>query len=195
MRVARLGLIATLSLSLLATPAHASQPVNSTESAFAEVRSLHLMERPDVLRLQKQMKIKGTMPPAYWWDVAQCETRRDWKDGGRWGGGLGIAVTTWTNYGGREFASHPSRATIAEQMYVANRVAITGFQTKRTFLTMEDRLNNRPFFRPRAGFFGWGCIANNRYLHPDRWRKNHRRVWRASKKDVLSTLWKPSTSE
>jgi hypothetical protein len=99
----------------------------------------------------------------YWKKVAQCETAQNWQDGGNWGGGLGIARSTWEGYGGKEFASHPSKATVLEQIVVANRVAVFGYQTKE-FLTIEDRLNNKPFFRPAVGFKGWGCIKNNTYL-------------------------------
>lgn len=185
LRVARFGLIATLFISV--APAHAQALSEADKGVVHE----SAFKTPDVLRLQAQMKVKHTMPPAYWWDVAQCETRRDWQDGGKWGGGLGIATTTWTNYGGREFANHPSRATIAEQMIVANRIAVLGYQTKRTFMTLEDKQKNRPFFRPRAGFFGWGCIKANRYLHPQNWRDNNRRHWVRGKKNVELNLWKP----
>lgn len=112
------------------------------------------------------------MPEAFWDDLSHCEVGGNWQDKGAWGGGLGIAVTTWVNYGGREFASHPSGATKREQITVARRVAIYGFQTRHTYLTLADRLANRPFFRPPAGWFGWGCIANNRYLHPWVWLRN-----------------------
>ena len=188
MRVARLGLIATLFLSIPAHRASAETPPVKISSGTVH-ESAYVPQ--DVSRLQRQMKVKGTMPPAYWWDVAQCETRRNWQDGGKWGGGLGIATTTWRNYGGREFARHPARATIAQQMIVANRVAVLGYQTKNTYMTLEDRVNKKPFFRPRAGFFGWGCIKNNRYLHPQNWRDNNRRHWVKGKKDVQSTLWNP----
>jgi hypothetical protein len=102
----------------------------------------------------------------YWKKVAQCETRQDWQNGGNWGGGLGIATSTWQGYGGKEFASHPSKATILEQIIVANRISTFGYQTKNEFMTVEDRTNNKPFFRPAVGFSGWGCIKNNSYLKP-----------------------------
>jgi len=101
----------------------------------------------------------------YWKKVAQCETRGDWQDGGNWGGGLGIAKSTWEGYGGKEFAPHPSKASVLEQIVVANRIAVFGYQTNE-FLTLDDRLNSRPFYRPAVGFNGWGCIKNNTYLKP-----------------------------
>jgi hypothetical protein len=101
----------------------------------------------------------------YWSKVAQCETAGNWQDKGNWGGGLGIAESTWKGYGGRQFAPHPSQATVLEQIVVANRIAVFGFQTNE-YRTLQDRLDAKPFFRPAVGFNGWGCIKNNRYLKP-----------------------------
>lgn len=184
---ARLGFVACLTLSI-AEPhlVHAegtTQPT-PTPNTTPVVKEMGL-HTADVMALQAQMKTKGTMPPAYWRDVAQCETSQNWQDKGKWGGGLGIATTTWRGFGGYEFAKHPSQATPEEQMIIANRIAVFGYQTKREYLTLDDKLNNKPFFRPKAGFFGWGCIANNRYLHPKNWRDNNRKLWRQSKRDVL----------
>ena len=185
---ARLGLVACITLSLVhPSTAHAEEAKvepKPTINTSPRVYEMGLFSK-DVLALQEQMKTKGVMPPAYWKDVAQCETANNWKDKGKWGGGLGIATTTWRGFGGYEFAKHPSEATMHEQMFVANRISVFGYQTKREFLTLEDKQNNRPFFRPKAGFFGWGCIANNRYLHPKNWRDNNRRLWLQSKKNVL----------
>lgn len=104
-------------------------------------------------------------PDRYWDRVAVCETRSNWQNGGRFAGGLGIAVTTWKNYGGHQFASHPSRATREQQIEIANRISMFGFQTKNVFLSEAD-IPNRPFFRPPVGFGGWGCISQNDYLSP-----------------------------
>lgn len=94
-------------------------------------------------------------PSAKYWDkVAQCETHSNWKDKGNFAGGLGIATTTWRNYGGYQFANHPSRATRVEQIRVANRVAVRGF------------IRKDGSFQLPAGFGGWGCIRNNTYLRP-----------------------------
>lgn len=102
----------------------------------------------------------------YWDKVAWCETHKDWKNGGYWAGGLGIARSTWVGYGGRDFASVPNKASKAEQIVIANRIAVFGYQTKNEFRTYEDRLNNKPFFRPPAGFGGWGCIRLKPHLKP-----------------------------
>lgn len=96
----------------------------------------------------------------YWHRMAQCETGGNWKDSGRWSGGLGIYAQTWINYGGREFASKPEKATVEEQIIIANRISTQGYQTKNEFLTLEDRQKNKPYFRPAVGFGGWGCKKN-----------------------------------
>jgi hypothetical protein len=115
------------------------------------------------------------MPVAYWDDVAYCETHGNWIDGGAYAGGLGIAQTSWENYGGREFSRTPKGATKEEQLEVAYRISVAGYQTKHVYLTLDDKLNNKPFFRPAAGFFGWGCIRAHQSLHPQNWLRNHRR--------------------
>jgi hypothetical protein len=138
------------------------------------------MKRPPVVpetELQVQMRHPKVMPIQYWDAVAVCEsslngTTARWDDGGNFSGGLGIATSTWIGFGGRQFASKAGRATKEEQLIVANRISVLGFQTKQ-FLTMDDRLNNRPFFRNGVGFTGWGCVKNNGYLRPERWLKNH----------------------
>ena len=93
----------------------------------------------------------------YWHRMAQCETGGDWKNTGQWSGGLGIYTQTWKGYGGLEFASKPEKATIDEQIIVANRISTQGYQTKNEFRTLEDRQKNKPFFRHPVGFSGWGC--------------------------------------
>ena len=96
----------------------------------------------------------------YWHRMAECETGSNWKNTGRWSGGLGIYTQTWKGYGGLEFASKPELATIDEQIIIANRVSTQGYQTKNEFRTFEDKQRNRPFFRDPVGFGGWGCKKN-----------------------------------
>lgn len=96
----------------------------------------------------------------YWHRMAQCETGGDWKNRGRWSGGLGIYIQTWKGYGGLEFASKPEKATIDEQIIIANRISTQGYQTKNQFRSLEDRQKNKPFFRQPVGFGGWGCKKN-----------------------------------
>lgn len=78
--------------------------------------------------------------------LAWCETHGDWKNGGNWSGGLGIARSTWLAYGGRQFAPAPHHATKDEQIVVANRIALWGF----------TRRDGR-FVYP-VGLSGWGAL-------------------------------------
>lgn len=177
MLVAHLGLVAVLSLpnSLFTAEPIEDEKGVTKNNVSTQVKTQSVSHIPAELR--RQMRNKLVMPITYWDDVAQCETRaseRGWIDGGRFAGGLGIYVGTWKNYGGRQFAPTPDKATKEEQIVVANRIAVFGFQTKNEFMTLDDRLNKRPFFRPKVGYFGWGCIKNNRYLHPERWKQNRR---------------------
>lgn len=96
----------------------------------------------------------------YWHKMAQCETGTNWKNKGRWSGGLGIFDQTWKGYGGKEFAPKPELATIDEQIIIANRISTQGYQTKDEYWTYEQRETNKPFFRPAVGFGGWGCKKN-----------------------------------
>lgn len=110
--------------------------------------------------LKEQMKNPKVPRNSYWDKVAQCETQGNWRDKGQWAGGLGIYRQTWVGYGGRDFAPTPDKATRLEQIVVANRIAVHGYQTKNSFKTLQDKLENKPFFRYPVGFNGWGCIRN-----------------------------------
>lgn len=103
---------------------------------------------------------KARPTKAFWDELAQCETGQNWKDSGKYAGGLGIYVGTWVRYGGREFAKHPSGATREEQIIVANRIAVDGYQTKNSYLTLDDKLNNKPHFQRPVGLGGWGCYKS-----------------------------------
>ena len=155
-----------LTLIMLATSVVASPAASAATGGFSEVpsepRSTIL---PSVPTKWKSVQFKMGPSIKYWKKVAQCETGQNWQDGGNWGGGLGIARSTWEGYGGKQFASHPSKATVLEQIVVANRIAVFGWQTNE-FRTLDDKLNNKPFYRPAVGFNGWGCIKNNTYLKP-----------------------------
>jgi hypothetical protein len=87
------------------------------------------------------------MPLDRFWDaVARCETGGDWKNPGRYAGGLGIYIQSWTGWGGREFAPAPDAAAPHEQIIVANRISTQGW-------TRPDNKYVAP-----VGFSGWGCI-------------------------------------
>jgi len=99
----------------------------------------------------------GAVRDSYWDRVAWCETHRDWKNGGNWAGGLGIARSTWNGFGGKDFAPTPDRATRLQQIVIANRISVFGYQTHHVYATQRDRELDRSFFRNPVGFHGWGC--------------------------------------
>ena len=124
--------------------------------------------------LVTQLKSKKGGSIAFWEAVSWCETNHDWNDGGYFSGGLGMAQSVWEGYGGRQFASRPPKATKHEQIIVANRMAFFGYQTKNVFRTLDDKLNNKPFFRPAIGWrssSNWGkSCANWKTRKPARFR-------------------------
>ena len=118
---------------------------------------------PARLELVNQMTKPGVPGLDYWLKVAICESGLPgkpfprWDDGGRYAGGLGImtsgkygdsAMGTWERWGGEEFASRPDKATPAEQLVVANRIAVLGWEQP------NGKIKNP------VGFKGWGCIRN-----------------------------------
>lgn len=122
--------------------------------------------------LNEQLRTKKAGSVKFWEAVSWCETNHDWDNGGYYAGGLGIAKSTWAGYGGRQFASTPAKATKTEQIIVANRISFLGFQTKRQFRTLEDKQNNKPFFRPPVRTPQWGknCVNwKTRKPHSDRY--------------------------
>lgn len=94
--------------------------------------------------------------------LAHCETHKDWTNGGNWAGGLGIARSTWVNYGGRQFARTPDRATKDEQIIVANRIALWGF-------TKQSGSYKYP-----VGLGGWGGLP---CALPIKYAKQHPAVY------------------
>lgn len=137
---------------------------SATDTTVAPTTSIGTAPAPvqtQDVEVLRPVKLLHPMPlPEYWDDLAQCETAGNWQDGGKWGGGLGIYTGTWKTYGGYEFAKHPGKATKAEQIIVARRIAIEGYQTKDKFITLEDAQKNRPWFQEPVGFSGWGCVKS-----------------------------------
>ena len=113
--------------------------------------------------LRAQLKTKKGGSVRFWEAVSWCETNHKWNDGGYYAGGLGIAQSAWRGFGGWQFATTPKNATKEEQIVVANRISFFGFQTKNVYRTLEDRENNKPFFRPAIGWrssknWGKNCV-------------------------------------
>lgn len=139
----------------------------------------HARPEPDynvdnvTIELAQQMRHPMVQPLSYWDRVAVCESSTDgttarWNDGGRFAGGLGIYVGTWRSYGGADFATTPAKATRLQQIVIANRISVVGFQTRNEYRTLADRLAGRTYYRPAAGFNGWGCVRNHKSLKPKR---------------------------
>jgi len=161
MRILRvIILILTMLVTTIVTGPAASAATGGVSEQSSEPRSTTL---PSVPTKWKYVTFKMGPSIDYWKKVAQCETAQNWKNGGYYSGGLGMAQSTWEGYGGTDFGKHPYNASILEQIVVANRVAVLGWQTHE-FRTLDDKLNNRPFYRPSVGFSGWGCIKHNSYL-------------------------------
>jgi len=145
-------------MALAQSPALAEGQTTDTtvpQVAEAQVEQVVFTRPYEVSSLGKTKHAKVSLD--FWDELARCETGGNWKNGGNWAGGLGIALSTWQGYGGTEFAKRPNHATKEEQIIVATRVALTGYQTKNVFLKLEDR-PNKPFFRPAVGFGGWGAL-------------------------------------
>lgn len=117
-----------------------------------------------------QMQDPRTPSLAYWARLAECETQGDWQDKGQWGGGLGIFTRgafrddnmgTWERWGGEEFAKHPSGATVLEQVVIANRIALFGYETTVQRDPERAKIQGVPatyvWKRSGVGFGGWGC--------------------------------------
>ena len=138
----------------------------------AKVKALSYADMHPELVTQLKSKKGGSI--AFWESVSWCETNHNWENSGYYAGGLGIAQSAWKGYGGWEFARTPKKATKQEQIVVGNRIAFFGFQTRDTFITLDDKLNNKPFFRPAQGWknmtkWGKGC-ANWKTRKPARAR-------------------------
>jgi len=110
---------------------------------------------------------------SFWDELAQCETAQDWQNGGRYAGGLGImnsssfpksSMGTWERFGGEEFAPSPDKATRDEQILVANRISVGGYQkwvdrdpdwARRQGVPARYLWDQKP-----VGFTGWGCYKS-----------------------------------
>lgn len=160
------ALIVSISFTFAATaealaPPQRTEKLTTTSQQFRSQIPSKPEESKAVQELKLQMLNPKVPPMAYWEQVAVCESSKDgynadWKDKGRWSGGLGIYIGTWVRWGGRHFAPTPWQATKHEQMVVANRIAVLGFH----FFT---------YSKQPVGFNGWGCIRNRSSLEPKKW--------------------------
>lgn len=111
---------------------------------------------------------RGAPPDAYWDAVARCETKQNWQNRGHFAGGLGIMTRgtyeksprgTWEWWGGEQFAPSPDYATRIQQIVIANRISMFGFQTTGIYRTWEDKQAKRSIFKYPVGYFGFSCAA------------------------------------
>lgn len=178
----RVGLALTMfTVTTMAPIVHAEAPATDTVRRPTARLGPDYRHHPDFLALLAQMRAHPELPPLDFWDaIALCETGMqangipgEWDRGHDWGprarswvsGGLGLAHTTWRGYGGRQFAPKAAFASKWAQIIVANRVGFIGWQTTDEFLTFEDRQQNRPHFRPAAGFrSGWGGACYRQWV-------------------------------
>ena len=138
--------------------------------------------------LGRQMRDPRVPPIAYWLRVAECETNSNWKDGGKFAGGLGIytkgkfrdaSMGTWEHFGGEDFALHPSGASMLQQIVIANRIAVFGYKTVVNRGAEKAKRMGVPqiyvFDQENVGFTGWGCIRNTVGV-PKEWLKRNKVV-------------------
>ena len=112
----------------------------------------------------------------FWDKLAWCETNGDWQNGGKFAGGLGIYQGTWENWGGKEFAPTPDKATKEEQIIVAQRVSTLGYSATITRDPEWARIHGVPTTylhkKDPVGFNGWGALRcaggrpNTYYYNP-----------------------------
>lgn len=128
---------------------------------------------PALIRSQAVKREHALPTNSFWDELAQCETAQDWQNGGRWAGGLGIMTSssfpkasmgTWERFGGEEFAPSPDKATRAEQIEIANRIAVKGWTTVHHRDKDWARRQGIPavwnFVQRPVGLTGWGCYKS-----------------------------------
>jgi peptidoglycan/LPS O-acetylase OafA/YrhL len=87
-------------------------------------------------------------PESFWLAIARCETGTNWKNGGRFSGGLGIYVGSWKAWGGLDFGPAPADATPEQQVIVADRISTQGW------------IRPNGSMQAPVGFSGWGCVRS-----------------------------------
>ena len=165
--ILKIVLIATISLAvwLMHNPPAKAAPQTTIKKEFVYVFITSTTQAPQVHKQKVQARNSSKWDISwlatlqrphnkYWDKVAQCETASNWKDRGKFAGGLGIYLQTWRGFGGQEFAPKQWLATRLEQITIANRIALHGW------------LAPNGYFQQPVGFNGWGCIKNNDYLEP-----------------------------
>ena len=132
----------------------------TTTASVVEVVSVNKLSATEIAPAVFTVKAKA--PDSFWDKLAWCETQGDWKNGGNWAGGLGIARSTWQRFGGKEFASAPNFATKEEQIVVANRISTQGYsgviQRDPEWAKVHGVAVSEPYTQNPVGFSGWGAL-------------------------------------
>jgi hypothetical protein len=191
-RYKSLILAGLLSLTLTPSAARAADSPEGRERTLTVQSSQQSAKRTE----WKKVKIKVIPTIEYWEKVAVCESSSDgekanWRNGGTWAGGLGIYTKgtfgdpdmgTWERWGGEEFAPSPDKATKAEQIIVANRIAVLGWKTTIYRDPEMSKIQGIPavyeYNKKPVGFGGWGCIKSKstgkwRIGLPKNWKKDN----------------------
>lgn len=145
------------------------------QSAFGSGNKIIHSIELQLVQKSPKYKYKFKLGPSveYWDRVAQCETRQNWQNDGKWAGGLGMYTVghwrgkfmgTWERWGGEEFSMHPMTASKFHQIIVANRVAVYGYRTTVVRDPKFAKRNGLPptyfYDKSPVGFGGWGCIKD-----------------------------------
>jgi len=183
-----LSFILATSAIILTTVAPTAQAV--LPSASMSTSSSEITDSSLIFIKWKKYKVTFTPTIDYWQKVAQCETANNWKNGGTWAGGLGIytkgkfgssSMGTWERFGGEEFAPSPDKATMEEQIKVANRIAVLGYKTTVYRDPQIAKIKGIPavyqYDKEPVGFGGWGCVKSKstgkwRIGLPKKWTKH-----------------------
>lgn len=154
--------VAALALGLLVEPVQAQ--------ARDKISGIEIAPDDPAWPEYRWQRQHGAPPIDYWETIAHCETRQNWRNGGRWAGGLGIMTAktfpergmgTWERWGGEMFAPRPDHATPLQQIVVANRIAMFGWDAAfRRWDGRAQRVRLKRYAKNPAGFRGWGCISN-----------------------------------
>ncbi len=107
---------------------------SATAQTRAELRySVAVLEQTAAQQAAAQ-QADTTSRDSIWDRIAACETQGNWSmRGPSFSGGVGFANSTWSSFGGTEFAPNAGDATREQQIIVAERV------------------------RARVGMGAWGC--------------------------------------
>lgn len=166
-------IIMSLTIIFTAAPVLAAESNTNPEVENFEISGVIISPNDPAWPEFRWQRAHGAPPIKFWEKVAHCETRQDWQNSGTWAGGLGIytrghfpdgnGMGTWERWGGEQFAKHPSNATPLQQIVVANRIAMFGFEAKfRRWDGRQMRVRLKHYKKRPVGFNGWGCIKQRR---------------------------------